>query len=678
MAATTAGPAGQRSLQFRAASSGGLTQTANGKQLRHGSATLARVPYDLGRAARLAGRVEPDGLRARGLGLPEDRVGHPARRHPAVHNPSRRAGLPGRRGAGRPLEPAQQHAGGQRRRRALHIGHRGPARGRRPRALAHLPAGCGDLSLRRRAGARLSGGHPAAGRAGAARPGNGLGQLSQAAGRILAPVLGGVLLVTIGIQAIVAIDCATYGVAITTLLLVRVPTAPPSEAGEEGRGTVWHEAAYGWRYLVARPGLLALPIMFGVSNFLIGIVEVLVTPLVLAIASPPVLGAVLSVGGLGMVVGSVVMSVWGGPRRLAAGTIGFLAGEGLCILLGGLRPSVLLLGAAAFGFFFCLPIANGCTQSLLQRKVDAVVLGRVFAVDGVMAGFAMPLGYLIAGPLADRVFEPLLVQGGPLAGSVGAVLGVGPGRGIGLLFVLAGLLCILTAAAAWSYPRLRLIERELPDVAEPRERVAAAAPTGASGPAGAGDVAAGDGAASGWASLAPADGARDRGWVRSPLVRLLVGLVGVGAGATLAQVLVRAALRGGLGVPQNGAADQVGTAAATALAAVLLFWLFVRRLERRRVTELAGPGAAAEAGAGVLVGAVLMAATVGGGHRPSLSRRPAGGRPPAAGEPAGSAGRRASGRWCAGRRAGRPDPGRPWPGHPRRAGRSGGPRTAGC
>ena len=507
---------------------------------------------------------------------------------------------------------------------------------------------------------------------------NGLGQLSQAAGRILAPVLGGVLLVTIGIQAIVAIDCATYGVAITTLLLVRVPTAPPSEAGEEGRGTVWHEAAYGWRYLVARPGLLALPIMFGVSNFLIGIVEVLVTPLVLAIASPPVLGAVLSVGGLGMVVGSVVMSVWGGPRRLAAGTIGFLAGEGLCILLGGLRPSVLLLGAAAFGFFFCLPIANGCTQALLQRKVDADVLGRVFAVDGVMAGFAMPLGYLIAGPLADRVFEPLLVQGGPLAGSVGAVLGVGPGRGIGLLFVLAGLLCILTAAAAWSYPRLRLIERELPDVAEPRERVAAAAPTGASGPAGAGDVAAGDGAASGWASLAPADGARDRGWVRSPLVRLLVGLVGVGAGATLAQVLVRAALRGGLGVPQNGAADQVGTAAATALAAVLLFWLFVRRLERRRVTELAGPGAAAEAGAGVLVGAVLMAATVGGGHRPSLSRRPAGGRPPAAGEPAGSAGRRAPGRWCAGRRAGRPDPGRPWPGHPRRAGRSGGPRTAGC
>jgi hypothetical protein len=81
----------------------------------------------------------------------------------------------------------------------------------------------------------------------------------------------------------------------------------------------------------------------------------------------------------------------------------------------------------------------------------------------LLAWSAAPLAYLIAGPLADRFFEPLLAQDGPLAGGVGGVIGVGTGRGIGLLLILLGIGAVISSVAGYLNPRLRLVEDELPD-----------------------------------------------------------------------------------------------------------------------------------------------------------------------------------------------------------------------
>jgi MFS transporter, DHA3 family, macrolide efflux protein len=74
-------------------------------------------------------------------------------------------------------------------------------------------------------------------------------------------------------------------------------------------------------------------------------------------------------------------------------------------------------------------------------------------------------------PLADYVFEPLMAPDGLLAGSVGQLIGVGPGRGIGLMFIVMGTLTMIVTVVAYLYPRLRLVEDELPD-AIPDELVA--------------------------------------------------------------------------------------------------------------------------------------------------------------------------------------------------------------
>ncbi|HEX8161807.1 MAG TPA: MFS transporter [Pyrinomonadaceae bacterium] len=302
---------------------------------------------------------------------------------------------------------------------------------------------------------------------------SGLAQMGPAAAQILAPALAGVLLVTVGIGRVLLIDFSTYLVALTMLLIVRVPRPEATDEGKAGKGTLLGESSYGWRYLAARPGLLGLLVFFAVANFLVGMSNVLATPLILSFASPAVLGTVLSIGGAGMLFGTVLMVAWGGPKRRVNGVLGFLALIGLCIVLAGLRPSAPLVGAACFLFFMSLPITNGSSQAIWQTKVAPDVQGRVFAMRAMIGGSCLPLAYFVAGPLADRVFEPLLAPGGPLADSVGRVLGTGKGRGIGLLFVLIGLLTVLGTAIGYRYPRLRLVEDELPDFV-PDEAQAAA------------------------------------------------------------------------------------------------------------------------------------------------------------------------------------------------------------
>jgi len=112
---------------------------------------------------------------------------------------------------------------------------------------------------------------------------------------------------------------------------------------------------------------------------------------------------------------------------------------------------------------FTMPIINGSSQAIWQSKVAPDVQGRVFSVRRMIAWSTMPLAYLLAGPLVDKVFKPLLVEGGALAGSVGQVIGVGAGRGTGFLFIVIGFLSVLVAASGYLNPRVRMVEDELPD-----------------------------------------------------------------------------------------------------------------------------------------------------------------------------------------------------------------------
>ena len=287
---------------------------------------------------------------------------------------------------------------------------------------------------------------------------NGFLQLGLACAQLGAPLASAFLLAAVGLQGILLIDAASFVLGVLPLLALHIPERHLASPSEEQRPSLLAAVREGGAYLKNSSGLLALLAFLAASNFVTGVVEVLVTPLVLALADVTALGMLTTAGGVGLLVGSVVMSAWGGPRRQLHGVLAFQLTCGLCLVLVGLGTSLPLLAGVAFAFFFGLPIINGSSQSILQRTVPLPLRGRVFAFSGAITGMMVPLAYAVSGPLADLVFEPALRPGGALVPLLGTLVGTGPGRGIALMFVLAGALTLLLTGLAALYRPLRTLE----------------------------------------------------------------------------------------------------------------------------------------------------------------------------------------------------------------------------
>lgn len=286
---------------------------------------------------------------------------------------------------------------------------------------------------------------------------NGLIQLAQASADILAPMLAGLLILKVQLQGVLLIDFATFLVGVGMLAIVRFPPADRT-APEPSSRRLRQELAGGFAYIAKQPALMMLMLYFALVYFLGGIITTVLGPMVLSFAPPDVLGVVLSVAGSGLFAGSLLLSVWGGPQRRINGVLGFCFLLGLCLSLMGLRPLAWLIAAGAFGAHFAVPFINGCNQTIWQSQVPFPLQGRVFAIRQTVTRAAQPLAFLIAGPLADAVFNPLLSEGGRLTGTLGQMLGVGSGRGFGLMFVMVGILTMVLACAGLLSSRLRQIE----------------------------------------------------------------------------------------------------------------------------------------------------------------------------------------------------------------------------
>lgn len=294
---------------------------------------------------------------------------------------------------------------------------------------------------------------------------SGMVQMGEAISLLVGPVLAGLIYVALGFQTIFLIDFATFLFAVGALLFVRIPQPQRTSEGSEGTGSLFKEATYGWRYLWARPGLFGMLLYFALVNFLMNLAAVLTAPLVLSFAKADSLGMVQSVFGAAMLIGSIVMSVWGGPKRRMLTIYACAVLIGLSMIIIGLRPSVVLIAVGFFIFLFNIPIASGSSRVIWQSKIAPDVQGRVFATRSMISGSMTPLAFLLAGPLADQIFNPMMLPGGALANTViGQVIGVGLGRGVGLIFSASGVLLLIVTAAAYLYPRMRNVEDELPDV----------------------------------------------------------------------------------------------------------------------------------------------------------------------------------------------------------------------
>lgn len=234
----------------------------------------------------------------------------------------------------------------------------------------------------------------------------GMNQALQGMGAIAAPPLGALLLVVLPMQGVLLIDVATALLAISPLFFIRIPQPLQTVSKEdESQPSLVSDLQVAVGFLRDRPAIL-LVIGIGV------VVNCLVFP---ALSLQPLLvtqhfgGDALQLAwlqsalGIGMVSGGITLSLWGGFRRRAMTGLLALALNGVGLALVGVVPAndfPLAVGAMFFAWFMN-PIANGSLFAVLQTIVPAGMQGRVFTLLNSAAGAMIPLGLVVAGPLAD-------------------------------------------------------------------------------------------------------------------------------------------------------------------------------------------------------------------------------------------------------------------------------------
>lgn len=291
---------------------------------------------------------------------------------------------------------------------------------------------------------------------------NGLISLAETGTDILAPILAAGMIGLVGLGGILTVDLVTVALAIGSLLFIRVPQPQATQAGLASQGSFWKESAYGFIYILKRPGLLGLQLVFLLGNFFSAISYTLIAPMILARSgnNELILGSVNSIGALGGVFGGLMMSVWGGARRKVHGVLMGWGFSGIFGALVGLGQAAMVWTAGRFMGALVSPVINASNQSIWQAKVAPDVQGRVFSIRRLIAWATMPLATLVAGPLADYVMEPAMNAGGSLAPVFGPLVGVGAGAGMALIIVIANLAIVVIGFGGYLASNVRNVEAQ--------------------------------------------------------------------------------------------------------------------------------------------------------------------------------------------------------------------------
>ncbi|MBN1936594.1 MAG: MFS transporter [Anaerolineae bacterium] len=254
----------------------------------------------------------------------------------------------------------------------------------------------------------------------------GLNQMVQGIMLVVAPPLGAVLVHTLPVHAIVAVDIAGTLAAVVVLLLVSIPNPPRVAGAAAGWRSLWEDVCAGVRYVRNWRGAPEMLSISATINFLSSPAFMLTSILITRCfgGAEREFGLIGAAVGVGTVCGGMALSVWGGFRRPMQTSLVGIVGMAIAILVTGLTPASAFWLAAGSMFVggFMTPVCMAPIQALVQKTVEPTIQGRVLALfDGISTTIS-PLSVVIAGPLFDRLGpQAWYVGAGALALLVGGV-----------------------------------------------------------------------------------------------------------------------------------------------------------------------------------------------------------------------------------------------------------------
>ncbi len=265
----------------------------------------------------------------------------------------------------------------------------------------------------------------------------GLNQTLNGALSILAPPLGALLMGLIPLHGVILVDVVTAALAIAPLCFVHVPQPRRANEGQKV-SSVWCDVQDGLRYVFNWPGLVTL----------IGAIMIFKIVLTPAFSLMPLLvsdhfggGAVQlsllqAIIGVGIVLGGLILSAWGGFKRQIYTTMTGMCIIGVSFIILSLLPSRLFWAALATVFLMGLtiPMIDGPIMAIFQGTISPEMQGRVLTLVISLGSMTSPLGLAVAGPVTDLL-------------------------GIRIWYLAAGLLCGGMGVASFFAPAIVNIEQ---------------------------------------------------------------------------------------------------------------------------------------------------------------------------------------------------------------------------
>lgn len=290
-----------------------------------------------------------------------------------------------------------------------------------------------------------------------------MGFMAEFASYGLGPALAGVLYLTIGLGGIMAIDLATFIIAISIVLLVRIPQPERSKIDSAPSHNTLGELSFGWRYLTRHSSLMILLLWTSLFWLAHNLGQSVYSAMILARSNsdPRILGSLTAASGIAGVLSASMMGKFGGFKSRVKGIRIGMIGVGLSKIIFGLGRVPLVWISAEFACCLNLPILGSSTDTIWLDRVGPEIQGRVFATSSMVMKIISSLGYLVSGPLADRVFEPAMKSGGFLAPMFGGLFGTEKGSGIALLFVICAIAMLSIGLFGYRLPQLEKLENEI-------------------------------------------------------------------------------------------------------------------------------------------------------------------------------------------------------------------------
>jgi DHA3 family macrolide efflux protein-like MFS transporter len=273
----------------------------------------------------------------------------------------------------------------------------------------------------------------------------GMQQTLQGLVSIVAPPTGAVLIGILSTQSVLMIDVLTALAAILPLLFISIPQPirAPSSNPAQPVASYWQDLREGFRYVVTWPGLLLLLLIGTLINFLLTPAFTLLPLLVTKYFGRGALelGLTDSLFGGGMIIGGLLLGIWGGfKRRIITSLLGIF-GLGLGVVTVGLAPAhlfwVALVGMTMIGLMS--PITNGPIHAIIQATVKPEMQGRVLSLINSAAIAMSPISLAMAGPLSDKI-------------------------GIRSWYLFSGAACLLIASGSLFIPAILNIEKNRTEV----------------------------------------------------------------------------------------------------------------------------------------------------------------------------------------------------------------------